>query len=100
VLDLWYSSGWVKGRLVALVVPQAAVADQVDQKVAPKALAVGKGQPRRHDHPLRVVGVDVHDGDAEALGQVAGKQGAARVVGSVVKPIWLLAMMWIVPPVV
>ena len=67
-------------RLVALVVPVAAVADQVDQEVEREALAVGPGQPRRLDARLGVVGVDVHDRHLEAAGQSAGVAGRERLV--------------------
>ena len=44
---------------------------------------------------IGVVGVDMDDRDLEALGQVAGVEGRARLArASVVKPSWLLAMMW------
>ena len=55
--------------------------------------------PRRLDARLRVVGVHVDDGNLEALRQVARVQGAADFAGAAVKPTWLLAMMWMVPPV-
>ena len=69
-----------EGRLVALVVPVAAVADQVDQEVEREALAVGPGQPRRLDARLGVVGVDMHNRHLEAAGQSAGVAGRERLV--------------------
>ena len=66
-------------RLVALVVPPAAVADQVDQEVLAEAVAVGLRQPRDREAGLGVVGIDVHDRDLEALGQVAGVERRARI---------------------
>ena len=59
------------GRLVALVVPKAAVADEVDHEVLVELLAVGVGHPRRRHARLGIVGVDVDHGDLEPLGQVA-----------------------------
>ncbi len=63
--------------LVALVVPVASIADQVDDEVGGELLPVGAGQPRHLDARLGIVGVDVDDGHLEALGQVAGVEGAA-----------------------
>jgi hypothetical protein len=57
--------------LVALVVPPAAVAHQVDDEVLAEALPVRVRQPGGVDARLRVVGVHVHHRHLEALGQVA-----------------------------
>jgi hypothetical protein len=70
-----------EGRLVALVVAVAAVADQVDQEILLEAGAVGVGQPGHLDAGGRVVGIDVDDGNLEALGQVAGVERAAALRG-------------------
>jgi hypothetical protein len=59
------------GRFVALIVPKAAVADEVDHEVLVELLAVGVGHPRRCHASLGVVGVDVDYGDLEPLCQVA-----------------------------
>ena len=68
-------------RLVAFVVAVAAVADQVDQEIAPEARPVFPRQPRRLEAGGRIVGVDVDDRDLEAARQaarVAGAVGLAR----------------------
>ena len=67
------------GGLVLLVVAEAAVADQVDQRVAAEALAERGGQPHGRDAGLHVVGVHVDDRDVEALGEVRGIAGRAAV---------------------
>ena len=72
------------GGLVGLVVAEAPVADEVDERVAPEGLAEGVGQADGGDAGLHVVGVHVDDGDVEALGQVrrvAGRAALVRVGG-------------------
>ena len=51
------------------------------------------------DDRFGVVAVDVEDRRLDALGDVGRVGAGAGVGGAVVKPIWLLTMMWIVPPV-
>ena len=68
------------GRLVALVVAEAAVADQVDHEVLAELLAVRVGHPHGAHARLRVVGVDVHDRHLEPLREVARVRRRARVV--------------------
>ena len=68
------------GGLVAFVVPVAPVADQVDQHVLVEAVPVRHGEPHRREAGLGVVGVDVDDRDVEALGQIGGVAGGARVL--------------------
>ncbi len=58
-------------RLVLLVVPETAVADEIDDEVVAELLAVGERKPDRGERGLRVVGVDVDDRDVEALGEIA-----------------------------
>ena len=67
--------------LIGLVVPESAVADQIDQRVVPEALAEGERQADRGDARLDVVGVDVDDRDVEALREIGGPAGGAGVVG-------------------
>ena len=67
--------------LVGLVVPEAAVADQVDQHVVTELLAKRERQAHRADARRHVVGVDVDDWHVEALGQVRCPARRARVVG-------------------
>ena len=59
------------GRLVLLVVAEAAVADDVDHEVVAELRPVGEGEPHRAQRRLGVVGVDVDDRDVEALREVA-----------------------------
>ena len=58
------------GGLVGLVVPEAPVADQVDQHVVPELLAERNRQAHRAHAGRHVVGVDVDDRHVEALGQI------------------------------
>ncbi len=69
--------------LVLLVVPEAAVADDVDHEVVPELGAVRERERDRAQSSLRVVGVDVHDRDVEALGEIArvARRAALRRVG-------------------
>ena len=48
-------------RLVLLVVPEAAVADEVDDDVVAELRAVGEREPDRGQRGLGIVGVHVHD---------------------------------------
>ncbi len=57
--------------LVLLVVAEAAIADEIDDDVAPELLPVRHREPYRRDRGLGIVGVDVDDGNVEALGEVA-----------------------------
>ena len=88
-----------EGRLVGLVVPVPAIAEQVDDDVLFELLAVFGGGAGDLDDRLGIVAVDVKDRRLDALchiRRVGARPGGGRAV---VKPIWLLTMMWIVPPV-
>ena len=58
-------------RLVLLVVPEAAVADEVDDDVVPEPLAEGQREPDRGHRRLRIIGVDMDDRRVEALREIA-----------------------------
>ena len=81
LLDPRVHLGLRVGGLVGLVVAEAAVADEVDDDVVAELLAEREGQAHGGDARGRVVGVDVDDRDVEALGEVGGPPGRARVVG-------------------
>ena len=66
-------------RVVLLVVPEAAVADEVDHEVVAELRAVGESQPHRRERCLGIVGVDVHDRHVESLGQIARVPGRAAL---------------------
>ena len=68
------------GGLVGLVVTEAAVADEVDQDVAPEALAEGHRQAHRAAAGVDGIRVDVDDRDVEALGEIGRVARRARVV--------------------
>ena len=67
------------GRLVTFVVAVTAVAHQVYQHVLVECFPVVHRQPHRSQTRFGIVGVDVDDGNVEALGQVAGVVGRAGV---------------------
>jgi hypothetical protein len=56
------------GRLVALVVTVAPVADQVDEDVLVELVAIRHREPHRRKARFGVIGVDVNDRDVESLG--------------------------------
>ena len=77
---LSYISGWVKRRLVALVVAEAAIAVHVDDHVALERLAELDGELARRDDGLGIVAVDVEDRRLDHLGDVGriGRASARR----------------------
>ena len=100
-LDLAVHQRLGERRLVPLVVAVPAVADHVDDDVLAERLAEVERQLADVDDRLGVLAVDVEDRHLDHLGDVGAVAGrAARRSGAVVKPIWLLTTMWIVPPVV
>ncbi len=68
-------------RLVALVVPVAAVADEVDHDVAPEPPPEGEPEPHRRERCLGIVRVDMDDRRVEAFREVARIAGRAPVRG-------------------
>ena len=69
------------GRLVGLVVPEAPIADEVDDDVAAEFLAEGGRQADRTDARRDVVGVDVDDRQVEPLGDVGRVARGATFLG-------------------
>ena len=67
------------GRLVPLVVPIASVAHHVDDDVAAELAPVRHRQAHGGEAGRRIVRIDVHDGDVEALGEVARVVGRAAL---------------------
>jgi hypothetical protein len=62
---------WLRvGGLVLLVVTEAPVTDQIDERIASERAAKIDDQVDCGDARFDVVGVDVHDGNVEAFGQV------------------------------
>src|SRR6266403_1446686 len=70
-----------EGRIVELVVPVPAVADEVDEDVLLEALAKADGQAGRLHGGLGVVTVHVEDGRLDDLGDVARVGGEAVRLG-------------------
>ena len=67
-------------RLIALVVPEAAVTNQVDKEILLEFGAIGERKPGCFDARKRVVCIDVHDRHFEAFGQVARVERAPPVL--------------------
>ncbi len=70
VFDLRVAEGLGDGGVVDFGVAVAAIANEVDDDVGVEGLAVLGGECGDADDGLRVFGVDVEDGDGEALGEV------------------------------
>ena len=68
-------------RLVLLVVAVAAVADEIDDDVVAEAPPVREREPDGRDRRFRIVGVDVDDGNVEALREVARVARRAAALG-------------------
>src|SRR3954451_12150666 len=81
VLDLRVHLGLRVRGLVALVVAEAAIADEVDDDVVAELLAEREREAHRRDARGDVVGVDVDDRRVVALGEVGRPPGRARVLG-------------------
>ena len=79
VLDALIHEGLGERRLVAFVVSVPAVAQQVDDGVAPELLAEAEGKVDDVADRLRVVAVDVEDGRLDELGDVGRVAGGARL---------------------
>ena len=67
-------------RLLGLVVPPAAVADDVYDQILAEPHAVVRRQPRREDHGLGIIAVDMQDGRLHHLGDLGAVLGGAGVV--------------------
>ena len=81
VLDDGVAAGLGDGGVVDLGVAVAAVADEVDDDVGVEGVAVVGGEVGDADDGVDVFGVDVEDGDGEALGHVGGEAGGVRLFG-------------------
>jgi hypothetical protein len=77
VLDQVVHQRLGEGRVVALVVAELAVADQVDDDVALEALAKAHRQAGDVGGGLDVVAVDVEHGDLQQVGDVGRVDGGA-----------------------
>ena len=67
--------------VVLLVVPEAAVADEIDDEVVAELRSVGEREPDRGERRLGIVRVDVDDRHVEALREVARVAGGAALGG-------------------
>ncbi len=68
--DLLVEQGLGDRRIVDLAVAVAAIADEVDDHVGLESVAVVDRERGRAHHRVRVLAVDVKDGDGQALGDV------------------------------
>ncbi len=78
-LDLLHHQRLGVRRLVLLVVPEAAVAHEVDHEVVAELLAVGERQTDGAERRFGIVRVDVDDRDVEALREIARVPGRAAL---------------------
>ena len=67
--------------VVALVVPAAAIADEVDDDIPVELLAVGEGELRHADDRLRVIAVHMEDRRLDHLGDIRGVDRCATFAG-------------------
>ena len=81
VVDLGVHQRLRVAGVVALVVPVAPVADEVDDHVLVEPLAVGVGEPRHPHARLGVVAVDVEDRGLDDLGDVGGVEARPGGLG-------------------
>jgi len=68
ILDPFDHFGLRIGRFVLLVMTETPVTDQIDERIASERAAKIDDQVDCGDARFDVVGVDVHDGNVEALG--------------------------------
>jgi hypothetical protein len=80
VLDLLVHERLGEVRLIPLVVPMAAVAEDLQHHVAAEGLAPVEGEAGGVHHRFRVVAVDVKDRHHQHLGDIGGVEGGAGVL--------------------
>lgn len=85
--------------LIGLVVTELSVADKIDDDIGLEGSSPVSSQVEDEVDGLHIVSVDVEDGGIDGFSQIGGVGVDRENRGSVVKPIWLLTMMWMVPPV-
>ena len=85
-------------RVVALVVPAPAVAQHVDDDVLLELLPEVHGQPATHTHASGSSPLTWKIGAPIIFATSVQYSLDREYSGAVVKPIWLLTMMWMVPP--
>src|SRR5579885_2595457 len=73
-------AGLRKGRFVALIVAPAPVADKIDQDILVELVAIGVRQANGRQTGIGVIGIDMNDGNLEALCQIAGEMRRAAIL--------------------
>ncbi len=81
VLDLGITKGLGDGRVVDFGVAVATIADEVDDDVGVKGLAIFGCEGCDADHGCGIFGVDVEDGDGKALGEVGREPRGVGLAG-------------------
>jgi hypothetical protein len=81
VLDGGVAAGLGDGGVVDLAVAVAAVADEIDDDVGVEAMAELGCDGGDADDGVGVLGVDVEDGDGQALGDVGGEARGVGLLG-------------------
>jgi hypothetical protein len=79
--DLGVHEGLGHRWVVAFVVTPASVPDQINQEVLAEGSAISDRQTHACDAGNRIIRVEVDDGHLKTLGQIAGVQGRAALVG-------------------
>ena len=94
MIDLEVERRLGEPRLIALVVPEAAIPDEVDNNVLVELLPIRACQPDDRQARLRVVGVHMWTTGMPKPFATSLENGVERPLSaSVVKPTWLLQMM-------
>jgi hypothetical protein len=81
IFDLCVAQRLRDGGIVDFAVAVAAVSDEVDDHIGVELVAILGGEGGDADDGSRVLGVDVEDGDRQALGEVGGEPGGVRFLG-------------------
>ena len=81
VFDLCVAEGLGDGGVVDFAVAVAAVSDEVDDDVGVELVAILGSEGGDADDGGGIFGVDVEDGDGQALGEVGGEARGVRFFG-------------------
>src|SRR6266700_2975806 len=69
-----------KGWLISFVMSPATIADQIDQDVLMKMIAIGMRHAYRRHTGIRIVGVHMNNGNLKSLRQIASKVRRATIL--------------------
>jgi hypothetical protein len=82
VFDGGIAAGLGDGGVVDLAVAVAAIAEEVDDDIGVEAMAEFRSDSRDADDCVGVLGIDVEDGNWEALGDVGGEARGVGLLGN------------------